>query len=182
MDMTRDKSNRWIQVALGMLLAMLLLLGSLIMEESFARYMTAGEAAVGFRAQAKPTVSVLQPIVDDGEEDTIFQVISNGSADHTGIRIRVYGHGERAQELTATRMLTGETYVLTARALDTQTLAGSETGAAWVYVFTNARGEEILFDMKDEALSFTLHAAPTSAEGISAEASSLQISAEAVKR
>ena len=186
MDLRQEKSNRWTQASVGMLLLACLLLaltvGRLAIGESFARYMTAGTAEVGFQAQAKPLVTVLQPIVDDGEEEAVFQVVCSGSAEDSGIRIRVYGFGEEAQAVTAVRSSTGKTYALTARALDGQTLAGAETGAAWVYVFTNARGEEILFDMNGEELSFALHTAPTTAEVPSAEASSLRISAEAVKK
>ncbi len=182
MDLRQEKSNRFTQAAVGMLLlaCMLLLLtaGRLAIGESFARYMTAGEADVGFQAQAKPAVTVLQPIEDDGEEEIVFQVVCSQSTEHTGIRIRVYGFGDesRAMSVTATQTVTGETYVLSARALDHQTPAGAETGATWVYVFTNNRGEEILFDMNGEALSFALRTDSTT------ETPTLRISAEAVKK
>ena len=188
MDLCHQKSNRLTHASVGMLLLawtlLLLLMGRMAIGESFARYMTTGTADVGFVAQAKPSVTVLQPITDDEQAEVTFQVICSESTEHTGVRIRVYGYGEdpQAANVTATHTVTGETYVLSARALDSQTPAGAETGAAWVYVFTDNLGEEILFDMNGEALSFVLQTSPTTAETPSAEASLLRISAEAVRK
>lgn len=188
MELCHQKLNRTARTTVGMLLLawviLLLLVGRMAVGESFARYMTTGTADVGFEAQAKPSVTVLQPITDDEQAEVTFQVICSESTEHTGVRIRVYGYGEdpEATTVTATHTTTGETYVLSVRALDSQTPAGAETGAPWVYVFTDNQGEELLFDMNGEALSFVLRTTPTTAEVVSAEASSLRISAEAVRK
>lgn len=187
MDLCHQKSNRTARATVGMLLlawALLLpLMGRMAVGDSFARYVATGTADVGFMAQAKPSATVLQPVTEGEQTEVTFRVICGESTEHTGVRIRVYGYGEDAQTttVTATHTATGETYVLSVRALDSQTPAGAETGAAWVYVFTDKQGEELLFDMNAE-LSFVLQTSPTTADAASAEASSLRISAEVVKR
>ena len=181
MDLCHRKSNRTAYATVGMLLVWVLLLlaaGSLAVGDAFARYMTTETADVGFMAQARPSATVLQPVTEGEQTEVTFRVICGESTEHTGVRIRVYGYGEDAQTttVTATHTATGETYALSVRALDSQTPAGAETGAAWVYVFTDNQGEELLFDMNAE-LSFVLQTSPTTAD-----ASSLRIGAEVVKR
>lgn len=144
--------------------------------QAFARYMTVATADMGFHVSAKPSVTASRPVVE-GDTAT-FSVTCVGGAEHTDLRIRVYGFSEESQTLMVIRKNTDteQTYVLSPRSLDAQTPAGQETNAVWVYVLTDGYGHEILFETTEEILNFELRSADADSD-----ISKLQICVEAVK-
>lgn len=162
-----------VSAMLGIVMAVSLgILTHTLVGEAYGRYVSEGTAGISFEAGAKPAPSVT---VVDGTEQTrrSFDVIWDGAAPDTEIRVRLYGTGETAQTL---RLIEGgdETYTWVARRLDPHTVMGTELEAEWVYVLTDVNGAEVLFSGVGEALHLTV-ASET-------DMSALLIRAEAVRK
>lgn len=137
---------------------------------AYARYQTRGTATVGFALQPKPTVTVTQVQPESGSGTTVFSV-SCPEADGLALRIRLYATDSEGSFPESLKVSCGGetyTYTLTPRNLP----APTESGATWVYLFTE-NGNEILFDLSGQSqnLQFEL-----------TDALTVEISAEAVEK
>ena len=141
---------------------------------TYGRYMTTGQVSVGFFPVAKPMVTVTSTRDNQSEFNTrVFQVTCNQSSTDAGIRVRLYASAvSEAPTITVTQSVTNITYILTARRLDANTMAGKE--AMWVYIFTDDTGKEILFPSNYEMIDFTVCS--------ESDISELAIHAEVVKK
>ena len=167
--MENGKLNTWRKglTFLSLFIAML----CVCVTPTMARYLTQGSAVASFAIDAAPSqVYLLGSRNNQGvgtdfvlDKDNVMQFLCVSNADKTGtaiaqedvtFRVRLYIKEDLAPNEMPITSYYGETYgdygpdvAATARRLDDNSALAKKEGTGWIYMFCDARGNELLFTL-----------------------------------